>query len=361
MIEPGEAIGILGGGQLARMLCLAAAELGLRTIVLDPDKAAPAAQLAARHLCADFTDASAISELCASVAVVTHEWENVPLETVFKIAERVPVLPSPRALETKQDRLREKQFLTGLKIEVASFADISSTDDIAAAERLVGFPAVLKTRREGYDGKGQAKVSSRHELETALRRFARPCCLEAFVNFDGEASIIAVRAQDGSFAAYDLTENAHTSEHILKTSRVPARWNEPLASRGRLIAQNIAESLGYVGVLGVEFFVVGEKLIVNEVAPRVHNSGHWTIDAAETSQFTQHMRAICGWPLGSPARHSDAVMTNLIGDDVREWSSFLKAPNAHLHLYGKRETRAGRKMGHVTHTFPIGGKPSKAT
>ena len=353
MIEPGQTIGILGGGQLARMLCLAAAELGMRTVVLDPDKDAPAAHVASRHICAGFTDANAIAELCALAQVVTHEWENVPLDGVTKIAARIPVLPSPRALETKQDRLKEKQFLTSLKIEVAAFADISSHADIAAAERAIGYPAVLKTRREGYDGKGQAKVSSRSELEAAFKRFARPCCLETFVKFDGEASIIAARGSDGSFAAYDFTENSHTSEHILKTSRVPARWNGDLAARAQLIVENIAEALGYVGVMGVEFFVVGNELIVNEIAPRVHNSGHWTIDAAATSQFTQHIRAICGWPLGSAKRHSDAVMTNLIGDDVNEWRAFLKDPNAHLHLYGKRETRAGRKMGHVTHTFPL--------
>ena len=304
MIEPGQAIGILGGGQLARMLCFAAAELGLRTIVLDPDQDAPAAHVATRHICAGFTDANAIAQLCTSSAVVTHEWENVPLEAAHAIAERAPVLPSPRALETKQDRLKEKQFLTSLKIEVAAFADISSEPDIAASERSIGFPAVLKTRREGYDGKGQAKVSSRAELEAAYKRFARPCCLEAFVKFDGEASIVAARGSDGSFAAYDFTENSHTAEHILKTSRVPARWNGDLGRRAQLIVENITEALDYVGVLGVEFFVVGEELIVNEIAPRVHNSGHWTIDAAETSQFTQHIRAICGWPLGSAKRHS---------------------------------------------------------
>ncbi len=355
-IEPGQTIGILGGGQLARMLALAAAELGLNTIILEPDKHAPAAAVAARHICADYTDDKAIAEICASTAVVTHEWENVPLEAALKINERIPVLPSPRALETKQDRLKEKQFLTSLKIEVASFADISSTDDIAAAEQSVGFPAVLKTRREGYDGKGQAKVSSRAELEAAWSRFGRASVLEAFVKFDGEASIVAARGADGSFAAYDFTENAHTHEHILKTSRVPARWNSDIEARAQLIAQNIADALDYVGVFAVEFFVLGKELIVNEIAPRVHNSGHWTIDAAETSQFTQHIRAICGWPLGSPARHSDAVMTNLIGDDVSEWRNFLGEPNAHLHLYGKRETRAGRKMGHVTHTFPLGSR-----
>lgn len=356
MIEPGHTIGILGGGQLARMLTLAAAELGLNTIILDPDPHAPAAQVAARHICADYTNAEAIDKLCASAALVTHEWENVPLEAALKINERIPVLPSPRALETKQDRLKEKQFLTGLKIEIAAFADISSVHDIGDAEASVGFPAVLKTRREGYDGKGQAKIGSRAELEAAFKRFGRPSVLEAFVKFDGEASIVAARSADGSFAAYAFTENSHTAEHILKTSRVPARWNGGLRVRAKLIAQNIAEALDYAGVFAVEFFVVGEELIVNEFAPRVHNSGHWTIDAAETSQFTQHIRAICGWPLGSTKRHSDAVMTNLIGEDVGEWRKFLGEPNAHLHLYGKRETRPGRKMGHVTHTFPLGSR-----
>lgn len=354
MIEPGQTIGILGGGQLARMLALAAAELGLRIVILDPDKEAPAAQACARHICAGYTDAAAIAELCAAAALVTHEWENVPLDAALKIAERVPVLPSPRALQTKQDRLKEKQFLTGLEIEVASFADISSTDDIAAAEAAVGFPAVLKTRREGYDGKGQAKVFTHDELVAAFKRFSRPAVLEAFVTFDGEASIIAARAHDGSFTAYDFTENTHTAEHILKTSRVPARWNGELAARAQIIARNIAEALDYVGVLAVEFFVVGNELLVNEIAPRVHNSGHWTIDAAETSQFAQHIRAICGWPLGSTKRQSDAVMTNLIGDEVGDWRRFLSEPNAHLHLYGKRAVRQGRKMGHVTHTFTRG-------
>ena len=356
MIEPGQAIGILGGGQLARMLAISAAELGLSVIILDPDREAPAAAVARRHICAAFTDASAIAELSASTAIVTHEWENVPLEAVCAIAERTPVLPSPRALEIKQDRLKEKQFLSGHKIEVATFADISSTGDIAAASASIGFPAVLKTRREGYDGKGQVKIASQAELEAAFSRFSRPCVLEAFVKFDGEASIVAARGADGSFAAYDLTENSHTAEHILKTSRVPARWNGGLAVRAKSVAQNIAEAIDYVGVFAVEFFVVGDDLIVNEIAPRVHNSGHWTIDAAETSQFTQHIRAICGWPLGGTRRHSDAVMTNLIGTDVREWRKFLDEPNAHLHLYGKREVRPGRKMGHVTLTYPLGSR-----
>jgi 5-(carboxyamino)imidazole ribonucleotide synthase len=350
-VEPGQAIGILGGGQLARMLSLAAARLGLRTIILAPQAEPPAAEVSWHHIRADYSDGQAIAELCASAALVTHEWENVSLAAARAIAERVPFEPKPLALATKQDRLHEKKFLTGLGIEVAPYADVSSTDDLSRAARI-GFPAVLKTRRLGYDGKGQSKVGSIDDLWGAWDDHARvPCCLERFMAFDGEASIIAARCHDGAFAAYDLTENEHTADHILKTSRVPARWNGDLTGRAQGIAHQIAEALDYVGVLGVELFIVGDKLLVNEIAPRVHNSGHWTIDAAETSQFEQHVRAICGWPLGSTIRHSDAVMTNLIGDDIKTWSELAAQPGAHLHLYGKREIRPGRKMGHITHTY----------
>ena len=354
VVAPGAAIGILGGGQLARMLALAAARLGLRTVILAPEQEAPATEVCWRHIRADYTDEAALNELCATAAVVTHEWENVPIEAANAIVKRVFVAPAPLAFAVKQDRLLEKRFLTGLGIAVAPYADVTHTEDLGAAARL-GFPAVLKTRRLGYDGKGQAKVGSAAELEQAWKIGGKvPSCLEAFIKFDGEASIVCARGKQGEFATYDLTENTHTADHVLKESRVPAHWNGALEKRAQGIAEQIAVALDYVGVLAVEFFVVGEKLLVNEIAPRVHNSGHWTIDGAMTSQFEQHCRAICGWPLGSTARHSDVVMTNLIGDEVSEWASLAREPGAHLHLYGKREARPGRKMGHVTRTSPLG-------
>jgi 5-(carboxyamino)imidazole ribonucleotide synthase len=354
VVAPGQAIGILGGGQLARMLALAAAPLGLRTIILAPDEDPPAAAVSWRHLRAGYTDEKALAELCAGAAVVTHEWENVPIGAANRLAQHVFVAPSPLAFSVKQDRLLEKRFLSENGIAIAPYADITHTDDLTAATEI-GFPAVLKTRRFGYDGKGQAKVGSGEELERAWKAAGRaPSCLEAFITFDGEASIVCARGRDGEFAAYDLTENTHTADHILKESRVPARWDGALFEHAQSIAKKIAVALDYIGVLAVEFFVVGERLLVNEIAPRVHNSGHWTIDAAETSQFEQHVRAICGWPLGSTRRHSDAVMINLIGDEVNDWLALAREPAAHLHLYGKTETRPGRKMGHVTHTHPLG-------
>lgn len=355
LARPGQAIGILGGGQLARMMAMAAAELGLRTIIFAPaEEAGPAAEIAWRHIDAAYTDEKALAALADEAAVVTYEFENVPAIAASTLEKSVPVFPSARALQVSQDRLLEKQFLSSLNIPLAPFAEISCAEDLDKAAATVGFPAVLKTRLGGYDGKGQAKVTNAEELRTAWQAIhPTPTCLEGFVAFEGEASIVAARGHDGTFAAYDLSENVHKN-HILDTSTVPARWNGEHAEQGRIIAQKIAEALDYVGVFAVEFFVTKNGLIANEIAPRVHNSGHWTQDAAQTSQFEQHIRAVCGWPLGNPARHSDAVMTNLVGADVETWPDWIAKPNTHLHLYGKHETRRSRKMGHVTTTFALG-------
>jgi 5-(carboxyamino)imidazole ribonucleotide synthase len=351
-LTPGQSIGIVGGGQLGRMLALAAARLGLKTIILDPDPDAPAAQVASRHIAAPFEDRDAIKAMAEACAAVTYEFENVPAETIRSLEERVRVHPSARALAVCQDRLTEKKFLDSLGIPVAAYAEVSQAQDFAATD--TGFPAVLKTRRMGYDGKGQERVGSRADFARAWGELnLQPAVIEAFIGFDAEVSVIAARGEDGVCAPFDLTENTHLN-HILATSRVPAHFSDKVAIRATEIARAIGESLAYVGVFAVELFVIGEDLIVNEIAPRVHNSGHWTLDAACTSQFEQHIRALAGWPLGSPERHSDAVMTNLIGMAVNEWEELLGEPNAHLHLYGKREAKPHRKMGHVTRTYPLG-------
>lgn len=351
-LTPGQFIGIIGGGQLGRMLALAAARLGLKTLVLDPDEESPAAQVSTRRIAAGFDDQAALRTLAETCGAVTYEFENVPADAVRALSERIATHPPARALATFQDRLAEKRFLADLGIAVAPYAEVSHAEDIAAAD--TGFPAVLKTRRFGYDGKGQERVEDRGDFARAWGELGlQPAVLEGFVEFDAEASIIAARTRGGSFAAYDLTENTHVN-HILATSRVPARFSDAVSARAVEIARQIGDALEYVGVFAVELFVKGDELLVNEVAPRVHNSGHWTIDAACTSQFEQHIRAVAGWPLGDTTRHSDAVMTNLIGMAVNEWQELLTEPSAHLHLYGKREAKPHRKMGHVTRTYPLG-------
>ena len=351
-LAPGDAIGILGGGQLGRMLALAAARLGLKAIVLDPDPGAPAAQVAARHIQAEFDDRAALRQLAELARVVTYEFENIPADTVRELEERAAVRPSAYALATAQDRLLEKQFLASLGLPIAPFAEVMHAEDIAGAD--TGFPAVVKTRQLGYDGKGQERVKDRADFARAWGELRlEPCVLEAFIEFDAEASIIAARGLNGEFAVYDLTQNTHV-DHILATSRVPAHFSDAVTMRAQEMARKIGNSLEYVAVGAVELVVTGTQTLVNEIAPRVHNSGHWTRDAARTSQFEQHIRAVAGWPLGSPERHSDAVMTNLIGQEVDAWPDLLHEPSAHLHLYGKRDAKPKRKMGHVTRTFPLG-------
>ncbi|MBB6306616.1 5-(carboxyamino)imidazole ribonucleotide synthase [Xanthobacter tagetidis] len=351
MLAPGDTIGILGGGQLGRMIALAAARLGLKSFILCPDKDSPAFQVSAGHICAAYDDFAALEAFARQVDVVTYEFENVPLATAEFLAARRPLAPGAKALATTQDRLAEKSFVRALGIETAPFAPVDDLASLEAAVAAIGLPAVLKTRRFGYDGKGQVIVRPGEDLTAAWHALGRqPAILEGFVRFEAEVSIVAARRADDAFAAYDVTRNVHR-EHILHTSTVPAGVSPETERAARSIACAISGALEYVGVFAVELFLVGrgaaERVLVNEIAPRVHNSGHWTQDGAATCQFEQHVRAIAGWPLGDPARLGPAQMTNLIGEDVHAWHKILAEPGARLHLYGKDEARAGRKMGHV--------------
>ncbi|MFG1393366.1 5-(carboxyamino)imidazole ribonucleotide synthase [Xanthobacter agilis] len=358
MLQPGNTIGILGGGQLGRMTALAAAQLGLKSVIFCPEAASPAFQVSDAHVCATYDDWEALARFAAQVQVVTYEFENVPLDTAEFLAQRVPLRPGARALAITQDRLQEKTFINGLGIETAPFAAVDDLDGLHRAVAAIGLPAVLKTRRFGYDGKGQATVLPGDDLAAAWEAIGRQSAiLEGFVPFDREVSIIAARRADDAFAAYEVTQNVHRN-HILHTSTVPAEVGAATARQARSFACAIAGALDYVGVFAVELFVVGhgadERVIVNEIAPRVHNSGHWTQDGSVTSQFEQHVRAVAGWPLGETGRIGQVEMTNLIGDDVADWHEILAEPGAHLHLYGKAEARAGRKMGHVNRIWPDG-------
>ncbi|MEQ8267482.1 MAG: 5-(carboxyamino)imidazole ribonucleotide synthase [Parvibaculum sp.] len=361
-IPPGGTIGILGGGQLGRMLAMAAAELGLHTHVYCPDEELPAAEVAGRTTRAAYDDEAALIRFAGSVDAVTYEFENVPAETARILSERGIVRPGPIALATAQDRVVEKKFLVSRGIATAPFADVGSEADLRDAVEAIGTPSILKTRRFGYDGKGQAKIAAPTEGIAAWDEIGRaPAILEGFVAFEREISVIVARGLDGHTAAYDPVENIHKN-HILDRTLAPAALTKALADEACAIAARIASELDYVGVMGVEMFLLPEsgakrRLLVNEIAPRVHNSGHWTMDACAVSQFEQHMRAICGWPLGGPERHSDAVMTNLIGSEAEDWARLAAEPQTAIHLYGKREARPGRKMGHATRLYPLGTRP----
>ncbi|WP_316206050.1 MULTISPECIES: 5-(carboxyamino)imidazole ribonucleotide synthase [unclassified Bradyrhizobium] len=355
-LKPGDTIGILGGGQLGRMLALAAARLGLRCQVFSPDPDSPAFDVVQRATCAEYADVEALEFFANDVDVVTYEFENVPSAAAMVLAARRPVLPSRTVLETTQDRLAEKDFVTSLGIRTADYADVSSVAGLREAIVRIGLPGVLKTRRFGYDGKGQIKIRQGDDLERAWAELGtRSAILEAFVPFEREISVVAARAADGQVECFDVTENKHR-DHILKISRAPAAIPDALAEQAREIAGRIATALDYVGVLAVEMFVVpgkqGPSVLVNEIAPRVHNSGHWTLDGASISQFEQHIRAIAGWPLGKPVRHGEVTMTNLIGDEINTYEQWLTVPGATVHLYGKGTPRPGRKMGHVTLVSP---------
>jgi 5-(carboxyamino)imidazole ribonucleotide synthase len=353
-LPPGSTIGILGGGQLARMLSVAASGLGLKCHVYSDQPFAPAFDVAAGTTVALYQDEDAVGRFAASVDVVTCEFENVPAQTLEAASRQAPVCPAPKSFAIAQDRLKEKEFLRELGIPVASFARVESEEELGAALALTKFPALLKTRRLGYDGKGQAVIGGESEAHAAWDSLGRvPAIAEAVIAFEREISALAVRGQDGETRFYDPVENHHQGG-ILATSRAPARISEACTVEARRIAGTIAEALSHVGVLCVEMFQ-GEgpqQLIVNEIAPRVHNSGHWTLDACLVSQFENHIRAIAGWPLGSTARHSDAVMTNLIGGEVNRWPELAAEDDVALHLYGKAEALDGRKMGHVTRLFP---------
>jgi 5-(carboxyamino)imidazole ribonucleotide synthase len=351
-LKPGDTIGILGGGQLGRMLAMAAARLGLKCQVFSPDPDSPAFDVVQHATCAEYADVEALELFAADVNVVTYEFENVPAATAMILAARRPVLPDHHVLETVQDRLAEKDFVTKLGIGTAAYADVSSAQDLRKGIAKIGRPAVIKTRRFGYDGKGQAIIRDGDDLDQVWEDLGtKSAILEAFVPFEREISVIAARGCDGHVESFDVTENEHR-DHILKISRAPAAIPDALALQARDIADKIATALNYVGVLAVEMFVVpgsgGPTLLVNEIAPRVHNSGHWTLDGASVSQFEQHIRAIAGWPLAKPVRHGPVTMTNLIGDDINDYGRWLTVPGATVHLYGKGAPRAGRKMGHVT-------------
>jgi 5-(carboxyamino)imidazole ribonucleotide synthase len=324
LLKPGATIGILGGGQLGRMLALAAHRLGLNIHIYSPEKDSCAFEVARSSTCASYEDETALGRFAGSVDVITYEFENVPAKTAAFLGKRKLVLPDPHVLEITQDRLIEKNFISELKI--------------------------------AYDGKGQAKIAKGGDAGVAWRSLQNaPCILEGFINFEREVSVIAARGRDSKVECFEVTENEHR-DHILKTSRVPAKVTPAIAKQARSIATRLAKAFDYVGVLAVEMFVVhaGKKhhVLVNEIAPRVHNSGHWTIDGATVSQFEQHIRAVAGWPLGKPLRLGRVEMTNLIGAEANDAGNFLTVPGASVHLYGKGEPRPGRKMGHVTRVFP---------
>jgi 5-(carboxyamino)imidazole ribonucleotide synthase len=346
-LPTGATIGILGGGQLGRMLCVAAARLGLRTHIYEPAGSPPAADVAHALTTADYGDDAALAAFAHSVDLVTYEFENIPTAALDIIEAITPIYPNRRALGTSQDRLIEKQFLEGIGLTVAPFADITDATSLDAAIARIGTPAILKTRRFGYDGKGQARLKSSADAAPALADMAgAPAVLEGFVNFTAEISIIAARNPQGEVACYDPGENIHR-DGILHTTTVPANIPARLRTDAVLLAAKILNTLDYVGVMGVELFVTPQGLIVNEIAPRVHNSGHWTQNGCAVDQFEQHIRAIAGWPLGDGSRHSDVVMENLIGDDVDKVPELAREQNCAIHLYGKVETKAGRKMGHI--------------
>ncbi len=346
-LPPGSTIGILGGGQLGRMLALAAGQLGLKCHVFAPEGDNPAFQVADVHTVARYDDEAALAAFATSVGVVTYEFENVPAQTAAFLDRSVPLAPNAKALEISQDRLTEKTFISAIA-PVAPFASVESAADLGAAIAKTGSLGVLKTRRLGYDGKGQTRFSKGEDPEAAFAAIGRaPAILEGFVAFEREISVIAARGWSGEIAVYDVPENQHEN-HILRHSIVPAKIGKATEAAARDIASRIVAALDYVGVIGVEMFVMrGEQLLVNEIAPRVHNSGHWTMDACAVSQFEQHIRAVAGWPLGDPGRHSDVIMTNLLGAEADRWREIAAQPDACLHLYGKSEARPGRKMGHV--------------
>lgn len=352
-LKPSDTIGILGGGQLGRMTALAAAELGLRTLIYQPEREGPAFDVATETMTGAYEDREKLSAFAARCDVITYEFENVPAETVECLAPLKPVRPGARMLTVSQDRRLEKQFLDELGIPIAPHWSVDTETELEVAVLAMGRPSVLKTRRFGYDGKGQVLIKPETILPAAWEAIHyQPAVLEGFVPFAAEISVIAARGVDGSFAAYDICQNEHRN-HILAETRVPAAVTPETAAEAVAIAARIGDGLEAVGVFAVEMFLVhdkgGERLLVNEIAPRVHNSGHWTIEGAETSQFEQHVRAVAGWPLGSTQRTGQSVtMQNLIGAEVEQWERLVAEPGAHVHIYGKSEHRPGRKMGHVT-------------
>lgn len=346
-LAPGAVIGILGGGQLGRMLSVAAARLGFKTCIYEPGGDCPASHVSNYHFQASYEDPGALRDFAAAVDVITYEFENIPTSALDTLEALKPVRPGREALRVSQDRLTEKEFLTGLGLATAPFAAVDDAASLADALARIGAPSILKTRRFGYDGKGQARIMAVGDADGALADMAgAPAILEGFVEFSHEVSVIGARGMDGSVACFDPGENVHR-EGILRTTTVPARLSTAQRTDAVLLAAQILNALDYVGVMGVELFVTPQGLIVNEIAPRVHNSGHWTQQGCAVDQFEQHIRAVAGWPLGDGSRYADVVMENLIGDDMDRVAGIAAEPGASLHLYGKAEVKAGRKMGHV--------------
>lgn len=348
-LKPGSTIGILGGGQLGRMLALAAADLGFDVHICEPEADCPAGRVSAKVTTAPWDDLAALSQFARGVEAVTFEFENVPAASLAHIAALVPIRPGIKSLELTQDRWVEKQFIQSLGLVTASCAPISCMNDLHEASSQLGPNGILKTRRFGYDGKGQIAINAQSDLAHIWEgSIGQDWIFEGLVDFACEVSLTLARSADGEIAAFDLTQNTHRNG-ILRSSFVPAQVSLDLSQQALLQATQIAQALGHIGVLAVEFFVTrAGALIVNEIAPRVHNSAHWTQDGCNSSQFVQHMRAVAGWPLGDPTRHAGHVqMTNLIGADADAWPSYVSEAGTFIHLYGKREVRAGRKMGHV--------------
>ncbi len=346
-LPTGSTIGILGGGQLGRMLSVAASRLGFKTHIFEPGANPPAGDVAHAVTTAAYEDEAALKAFANAVDVITYEFENIPTSALDILEAHKPIHPNREALRVSQDRLTEKTFLAGLGLATAPFADITDAASLSAALETIGTPSILKTRRFGYDGKGQARIMTPADADQALADMqGAPSILEGFVDFSIEVSVIAARASDGQVAAFDPGENVH-KDGILSTTTVPANLPARLQTDAVLLAGRILNALDYVGVMGVELFVTPTQLIVNEIAPRVHNSGHWTQNGCAICQFEQHIRAVAGWPLGDGSRHSDVVMENLIGDDMDRVPDLAKDGTCALHLYGKAETKPGRKMGHV--------------
>ena len=348
-LPPGSTIGILGGGQLGRMLAIAAAQLGFDVHIFTDEPDSPASRVAAKTVIGSYSDHAALTDFARHVHVVTTEFENVPAETAEAlIAAGARVAPTPNALAIAQDRFDEKSYFQSAGIATPPFKAIASQDDLDAAIAEIGAPAILKTRRLGYDGRGQIRIKTAADAQGAYEKLGAPGILEGFCAFEREVSIIAARGVDGSIAFYDLNENEHAGG-ILSRTTLPANVGDATIIEAQAAAQRVLEAFEYVGVLTIEFFVMPDgSLIANEMAPRVHNSGHWTIEGALTSQFEQHIRAIAAWPLGPTTRIAAIEMLNLIGADADAWPQLAADPTARLHLYGKRDVRAGRKMGHVT-------------
>ncbi len=360
-LPPNATIGLVGGGQLGRMSALAAARLGYRCHILTRERDSPASQVAAAATISDYHAPEGLRAFAAAVDVISFEFENVDAEGLDLLASLKPVRPSPAILRTSQDRVLEKTFLSAAGVPTAPWLPVATLDELHAAVARLGLPAVLKTTRLGYDGKGQALLRHTGDSVAAFATLSpKPLILEGFIDFSQEISVVAARGEDGAYSAFDTVENRHRN-HILDLTLAPARIPEPVNQQAQAIARRVADALGLVGLLAVEMFVDAHgRVLVNEIAPRPHNSGHWTIDACPASQFELHIRAIAGLPLPAATRHADAVMKNLVGpEETALWPAILATPGLIPHLYGKAEARPGRKMGHVTRLFPKGALPGK--